>query len=50
MTYLSHLERLFSPHLVIIGGGISAVSNKYVQPLKLRARESGPPEWAMPPE
>ena len=35
--YLSHVEFLFSPDLIIIGGGISACSNEYLPRLSLRA-------------
>jgi polyphosphate glucokinase len=35
--YLSHVEFLFSPDLIIIGGGISACSNEYLPHLSLRA-------------
>jgi polyphosphate glucokinase len=35
--YLSHVEFLFSPDLIIIGGGISARSNEYLPHLSLRA-------------
>ena len=34
--YLSHVEFLFSPDLIIIGGGISAVSHEYLPRLSLR--------------
>ena len=35
--YLSHVEFLFSPDLIILGGGISACSNEYLPHLSLRA-------------
>jgi polyphosphate glucokinase len=35
--YLSHVEFLFSPDLIIIGGGISACSHEYLPRLSLRA-------------
>lgn len=35
--YLSHVEFLFSPDLIIIGGGISECSNEYLPRLSLRA-------------
>ncbi|GAA1790144.1 ROK family protein [Pseudarthrobacter sulfonivorans] len=34
--FLSHVEFLFSPDLIIIGGGISACSNEYLPRLSLR--------------
>lgn len=34
--YLAHVEFLFSPDLIIIGGGISACSNEYLPLLALR--------------
>ncbi|WP_411375044.1 polyphosphate--glucose phosphotransferase [Arthrobacter sp. MPF02] len=34
--YLSHVEFLFSPDLIIVGGGISACSNEYLPRLSLR--------------
>jgi polyphosphate glucokinase len=34
--YLSHVEFLFSPDLIIIGGGISACSTEYLPRLSLR--------------
>jgi len=34
--YLAHVEFLFSPDLIIIGGGISACSNEYIPRLALR--------------
>lgn len=36
--YLSHVEFLFSPDLIIIGGGISACSIEYLPRLSLRTR------------
>ncbi|MGX5716685.1 polyphosphate--glucose phosphotransferase [Arthrobacter sp. MAHUQ-56] len=36
--YLSHVEFLFSPDLIIIGGGISACANEYLPRLSLRTR------------
>lgn len=36
--YLTHVEFLFSPDLIIIGGGISARSNEYLPHLKLGTR------------
>lgn len=36
--YLSHIELLFSPDLLIIGGGISRKHEKFLPELKLRAR------------
>ena len=36
--YLSHVEFLFSPDLIIIGGGISACSTEFLPRLSLRTR------------
>ena len=36
--YLGHLEALLSPHLFIIGGGISQKADKFLPLLKLRAQ------------
>ncbi|MBS1157465.1 MAG: hypothetical protein H6R07_3389 [Proteobacteria bacterium] len=36
--YLNHVELLFSPDLIIIGGGISRKHEKFLPELKLRAR------------
>jgi polyphosphate glucokinase len=36
--YLTHIEALFSPDLVIIGGGVSKNPDKFVPKLNLRAR------------
>lgn len=35
--YYEHLERLFSPELFIVGGGVSKASEKFLPLLKLRA-------------
>jgi polyphosphate glucokinase len=36
--YLSHLERLFSPDLFILGGGVSKKQEKFIPLLRLQAR------------
>ncbi len=36
--YLNHIELLFSPDLIIIGGGISRKHEKFLPEIKLRAR------------
>jgi polyphosphate glucokinase len=36
--YFSHLELIFSPNLIILGGGISKKHAKYVPYLNLHAR------------
>jgi polyphosphate glucokinase len=36
--YLGHLERLFSPDLIIVGGGVSKKSEKFLPLLHTRAR------------
>ena len=35
--YLVHLERLFSPRLFILGGGVSRKAEKFVPLLRVRA-------------
>ena len=35
--YLVHLERIFSPRLFILGGGVSRKAEKFVPLLKVRA-------------
>jgi polyphosphate glucokinase len=36
-TYLHHIERLFSPNLIILGGGVSKKYNKFIPRLTVRA-------------
>jgi polyphosphate glucokinase len=36
--YLSHLEKLLSPDLFILGGGVSKKGDRFIPLLKLRAR------------
>jgi polyphosphate glucokinase len=35
--YLAHVEKLFSPELIVVGGGVSKNSDKWVPLLDLRA-------------
>jgi polyphosphate glucokinase len=37
-TYFNHIERLFSPDLIIIGGGISKKHEKFLHYINVRAR------------
>jgi polyphosphate glucokinase len=36
--YLDHVERLFTPRLIIIGGGVSKRSEKFLPELTVKAR------------
>ena len=36
-TYLHHLDRLFTPDLVIIGGGISADADRFLPGIEIRS-------------
>ncbi len=42
-TYLDTMEALLSPDLIIVGGGISKKSDKFLPKLTLRALSSRPP-------
>lgn len=37
-TYFNHIERLFSPDLIIIGGGVSKKHDKFLHYIKVRAK------------
>ena len=37
-TYFNHIERLFSPDMMIIGGGVSKKHDKFLHYIKVRAR------------
>lgn len=37
-VYLHHIENIFSPKLIILGGGVSGRSNKFIPHLKVQAK------------